>query len=100
MLIVSGLMKFRPDRIADARREALVIMEASKAEAGCRTYELSAQVADPLTFRLFEEWESAEALTLHFQTSHFKAFAALLPGLLAAAPSFLRYEVARVAPLR
>jgi len=31
----------------------------SAAEVGCRTYELSAQLTDPLTLRLFEEWDDA-----------------------------------------
>jgi quinol monooxygenase YgiN len=76
------------------------MMAQSSAEAGCRTYELSTQLIDPLTFRLFEEWDSAEALAAHFQTPLFQAFSAALPGLLAAAPAFLRYEIAEVGPLR
>jgi len=64
MIVVSGTMTFRPDRIEDARREANVIMALSSAEAGCRTYELSTQLKDPLTLRLFEEWDSAEALEI------------------------------------
>jgi quinol monooxygenase YgiN len=72
----------------------------SAAAVGCRTYELSAQLTDPLTLRLFEEWDDAEALSVHFQTPHFKVFSAALPDLLATAPSFLRYEIAAVGPLR
>jgi Antibiotic biosynthesis monooxygenase len=54
----------------------------SAAEVGCRTYELSAQLTDPLTLRLFEEWDDAEALSVHFQTPNFKVFSAALPDLL------------------
>jgi quinol monooxygenase YgiN len=71
----------------------------SAAEVGCRT-KLSAQLTDPLTLRLFEEWDDAEVLSVHFQTPLFKVFSAALPDLLATAPSFLRYEIAAVGPLR
>lgn len=100
MLVISGTMKIRQDRMDEARRQAMSIMTSSAGEPGCRTYELSAQLADPLALRLFEEWDSAEALSAHFQTPHFQAFAAALPDLLAAPPTFLRYEVAEVSTLR
>jgi len=99
VLVISGTMTFREDRLEEAHRQAVLIMSRSAAEVGCRTYELSAKLTDPLTFRLFEEWDSAEALTAHFQTPHFRAYSAALPDLLGAAPSFLRYEIADVRPL-
>lgn len=100
MIVISGTIKIRPDRMDEARLHSFSIMKDSAAEPGCCTYELSAQLSDPLTLRLFEEWESAEALSAHFQTAHFHAFAAALPSLLAAPPTFLRYEVADISPLR
>ena len=99
MLVISGTLSFRKDRLEEAHRQARLIMTRSAAEAGCQTYELSAQITDPLTFRLFEEWESADALAAHFQTPHFQVFAAALPDLVSAAPKFLRYEVTEVSPL-
>ena len=99
MLVISGTAQIRPDKIDEARSTAIAMAAQSSAEAGCRTYELSALLTDPTTFRLFEEWESPEALSAHFQTPHFKAFAAALPNVLAAPPLFLRYEVASVGPL-
>jgi quinol monooxygenase YgiN len=99
MLVISGTMTFRKDRLDEAHRQAMLIMSQSATEPGCKTYELSAKLSDPLSFRLFEEWDNPEALTAHFQTPHFQTFSGALPSLLATPPHFLRYEIANVRPL-
>lgn len=99
MLVISGAITFRADRIEEARQAALAMMAQSAAEPGCRTYEFSTLLADPLTFRLFEVWDDLQALNAHFQTPHFAAFSASLADLVAAHPVILRYEIAEVAPL-
>jgi quinol monooxygenase YgiN len=71
----------------------------STAEPGCAAYEISELLSDPHTFRIFEQWDSADALAAHFKTPHFAAFSQVLPKFLAASPVILRYEVAKVGPL-
>jgi quinol monooxygenase YgiN len=65
MLIVAGYMDVEP-----AAREAFLAgrvegMKASQAEAGCLDYVLSPDPLDLGRVRLFERWESKEALGAH-----------------------------------
>ena len=99
MIVISGTARIRPDKIDEARQAAIAMAATSSAEPGCRTYELSTLLTDPLTFRLFEEWEDAGALAQHFQTDHFRAFSTALPAFLAEVPKFQRYDVSAVGPL-
>ena len=100
MIVISGTARIRPEAKAEAKAAAIAMAATSAAEPGCAAYELSELLTDPNTFRLFEQWDSAEALAAHFQTPHFAEFSRVLPGFLAAAPTFLRYEVASAGPLR
>ena len=100
MIVISGTARIRPEVKAEARAAALEMAALSAAEPGCTVYELSELLDDPFTFRLFEQWESADALAAHFATPHFAAFSRALPGFLAAPPQFTRYEVAKAGPLR
>jgi quinol monooxygenase YgiN len=78
MIIVSGIMAVEPssnDRMVELAR---TVAAESLKEPGCRTYGLWAHPDMPGRFRIFEEWESQEALTEHFATPHFAAFGAAL----------------------
>jgi quinol monooxygenase YgiN len=99
MIVISGTARIRTELKAEARDAALEMARLSSAEPGCAVYELSELLGDPFTFRVFEQWESAEALATHFATPHFLAFSKALPGFLAAAPVFMRYQVASAAAL-
>jgi quinol monooxygenase YgiN len=74
MIIVSGIMTFNPsahERVVDLAR---VLTTETLKEPGCRTYGFWADPDMPGRFRIFEEWESQEALTEHFAMPHFAAF--------------------------
>jgi quinol monooxygenase YgiN len=78
MIIVSGIMVVSPpshDRMVDLARS--VATESLK-EPGCRTYGVWADPDARGRFRIFEEWDSQEALTDHFGTPHFSAFGSAL----------------------
>lgn len=93
MIVVAGTVPVKPERREDAVRVALAMAEATRAEAGCLDYRFYAELADPNTFLIFEEWESDEALAKHFETEHMRAFQASLPGMVGGAPSVHRYVV-------
>ena len=100
MLVVAGSVRIDPARREEALRAALEMMEATRREAGCRAYTLSADLADPGRFHLFEEWDSPEALAAHFATPHMARFQQALGGLGVRELAVQRYEVASVGPLR
>lgn len=99
MIVISGTARVRPEVRTQALAAALNMARQSQAEAGCRAYEFSVTLDDENTFRLFEQWDDEASLLAHFGTPHFAAFSASLGGMLAAAPSFTRYDVAGAGPL-
>lgn len=44
---------------------------ASRAESGCKSYELTTYVEDSNRFSFIERWESPEALQTHAASAHF-----------------------------
>jgi quinol monooxygenase YgiN len=100
MLIVAGEIEIDPTHRLDAIAAAREVMEATREEPGCRTYVFTTELDHPGRFRIFEEWESQEALDAHFTTPHMAAFQAKLGGLGVLAVRVQKYEVARVGPVR
>jgi quinol monooxygenase YgiN len=81
MIIVSGIMTVDPsshDRMVELAR---TVSTESLKEPGCRAYGLWADPDVRGRFRVFEEWDSQEALTEHFGTPHFAAFGSSLGDL-------------------
>ena len=96
MIVIAGTVPVRPDRRADAVKAALAMAEATHAEPGCRTYRFAADLGDPNTFLVFEEWEDEAALARHFATEHMATFRRAVPALVAGRSAVRRYVVERV----
>jgi len=93
MIVIAGKIQVKPERRDEARKAALDMVEATRRESGCLSYAFYADLVEPATFFLFEEWESDAALGAHFQTEHMARFQQQIPALLAAPPTFKRYVV-------
>jgi quinol monooxygenase YgiN len=91
MIVIAGSIVIRPDRRDEAVRVAVEMQRATEGEPGCVTYRFAADLVDPNTFRLFEEWESEAALARHFETPHMRTFRERIPALVAAPPQIHRY---------
>ena len=100
MIVIAGRVVIDPAKREEAVRAALEMMEETAKEPGCISYTFSADLADAGTFRLFEEWESAQALDAHFATPHMARFGAAIGQLGVREMKVQRYEVASVGPLR
>ena len=46
--------------------------DASRAEPGCITFDVSRSVEDENVFVLYEEWQDQAALDFHYNTAHFQ----------------------------
>jgi len=93
MIIIAGTITINPDRRQEAIQAALQMAEATQAERGCLAYQFYADLQEPNTFFIFEEWETEEALAAHFQSEHMKAFQAQLPQFVAGQPQIKQYQV-------
>ncbi len=100
MLVIAGRITLDPAKNSDAVAAATEMMKATRKESGCRTYVFSAELEEPGAFRIFEEWETEEALRAHFETPHMKRFQAAMGGLGITGMSIQRYEISSVGPLR
>lgn len=71
------------------------LVEPTRAEAGCRLYELWRNREDPAEFTFVEEWDSREALAAHGETAHIQAGRRAMADLLDQAPDLRLYDLVR-----
>lgn len=87
--------KAKPDHVARVREILTALVDATRREPGCLSYELLQNHADPTEFVFVEQWVSAAAEQAHFVTPHLVATLQQLTGLLASEPQIRRYGVVR-----
>lgn len=87
--------KAKPDKAAEVREILEALVEPTRREAGCLSYELLQNHSDPSEFVFVERWASPEAEQAHFVTPHLLATLQQLTGLLASEPQICRYGVVR-----
>jgi quinol monooxygenase YgiN len=100
MLVIAGRIELDPKDREKAIAAAVEMMRATREEPGCRSYVFSAELEDPGALRIFEEWDSEEALRAHFATPHMARFQKAIIALPIKSSSVLRYEVSKVGPVR
>ncbi len=74
MIYVIATMKIEVDTRELVTVAARPCIEASRAEPGCRRYDLLTEMFDPTAMVFVEEWDSREALEAHFATQHVAAW--------------------------
>ena len=99
MLVIAGSISIDPAKRAPAIAAALEMMSATHEEKGCISYTFSADLSDPGEFRIFEEWESQQALDAHLKSPHMAKFQAAMGGFGVRGMKVQRYEIASVGPL-
>jgi quinol monooxygenase YgiN len=58
------------DKVDSLRGLLRGLLQPTRAEEGCISYELLQNTVDPTDFTFVEEWTSREALEGHFQSDH------------------------------
>ncbi len=94
-LRVVARVQARPNKVNELLSVLSSLVEPTRKEPGCLSYELLQNNEDPADFTLIEEWQSNTALESHFGTKHFKDALVKLPNLVAAEPDIRRYHLAR-----
>lgn len=74
MIVVTGIAEIAEDSIETIKQAAGIMAKASRAESGCREYAFYEDIETPGRFRIYEEWESADALRAHFNEPHMAVF--------------------------
>jgi quinol monooxygenase YgiN len=99
MVVVAGTASLRPGEGESAEKLIEEVVRLTRPEAGCLSYTFYYAIGDPNTIRVFEEWESEEALNAHLGQDHTQRFLASIGELVSSAPDVKRYFVDRIAPL-
>ena len=95
MLIVAGEIVVEPGRIDGVRGALRSMEEETRKESGCQAYAFSADINEPERVRIFERWESMDALQAHFKTPHMAAFGAALGQVQPKSMEIKVYEIDR-----
>ena len=94
-LRVIARVKAKPDQVTQMREILTALVDATRREPGCLSYELLQNQADATEFVFVERWASAAAEQAHFVTPHLLTTLQQLTGLLASEPQICRYGVVR-----
>jgi quinol monooxygenase YgiN len=98
MIVLSGTFIAKPDATAVLVNMATTLLPLSRAEAGCIRYDFLQDALIPQRFVFFELWKTRDDLNAHFQTPHFKEFAAKFPLLIDGEAEILTYEALQAVP--
>ena len=71
------------------------LVEPTRNESGCISYELLQNRTDPTDFTFVEEWETDAAIDAHLTTKHISDALTKLPGLISCEPDIRRYHVVK-----
>jgi quinol monooxygenase YgiN len=74
MLVNAVVYTFPADKAEEAARVLRALRDASRAEPGCITFDVSRGSDDANVFVLYEEWRDQAALDEHYKTGHFERF--------------------------
>ncbi len=70
MIVITVTFSPREDVHEEVMAAWAELVKASQAESGCITYAVSADILDPTVMRLYEEWETHQALIDHQEMPH------------------------------
>jgi len=99
VIVVSGLIELASEGLALALDAARSMAAATREEEGCISYAFYTDIESPTRVRIFEEWESEEALAAHFRSPHMAVFRAALADVGVLSRDVKRYEVSGVSSM-
>ncbi len=94
-LRVIARINARTDKVDELRSVLTSLVDATRKEPGCMSYNLLENNDDPTDFTMVEEWESKNALEVHLSAKAFKDAQVKMPGLVAAKADIRLYHLVR-----
>jgi quinol monooxygenase YgiN len=92
-LRVVARITVRADTVNEVRSLLNELIEPTRKETGCISYELLQNNADPTDFTFVEEWQGDEAIDAHLGTEHIQSVLSRVTGMLAAPPDIRKYSL-------
>jgi quinol monooxygenase YgiN len=73
-LTLVAFLRAKPGQVEELGRRLQLLVEPTRAEAGCLNYDLHRSNPDADVWMLYENWKSPADLDAHFQTPYLKDF--------------------------
>lgn len=83
----------QPDKVEELKSILLNLVEPTRSEKGCVSYQLLQDKTDSAEFVFIEEWTSDSAIDTHMTTSHVQDALSKAQSLFAKAPDIRKYVV-------
>ena len=74
MIIISGTQRLTPAGLASLKDQTAKVLAETRKEDGCIVYCFAEDLLEPGLIRIYEEWESREALEGHQNSAHIAAW--------------------------
>jgi quinol monooxygenase YgiN len=78
-----AFFRARPNQTQAPGTALSALVEPTRAETACLDYDLHQSLDDTDVWFVYENWSSAEGLSLHMQSEHVRAFLRAAPDLIA-----------------
>ncbi len=92
-LRVIARLKAQPGQVDELSSVLIGLIEPTRKEQGCITYEMLQNNEDPTDFTFVEEWTEEAALVKHFETDHIQNALSKFPDLLAEELDVRKYHL-------
>lgn len=83
MIVVTAKITAQPGKRNNIISKAKDLIESTRLESGCISYNLYSSTEDDDVLVMLEQWKNQEVLDTHMQTEHFKAFGKGIKDILA-----------------
>jgi quinol monooxygenase YgiN len=100
VLVIHASVLVDPAKTDAAVAAAKEMMVESRKEPGCHAYTFTRDLSEPGRFHIIEEWESDEALAVHFKAPHMAKFQQAVAGLGVKDMKAEKFVVSSKGPLR
>ncbi|NYB26943.1 MAG: antibiotic biosynthesis monooxygenase [Methanobacteriaceae archaeon] len=96
MIMVTAKMTAKPGERNNIILKAKDLIESSRSESGCISYNLYTSTEDDDVLMMLEQWKNQDVLDSHLKTEHFKAFGAAVEDILARELNINVYSVDQI----
>ena len=93
-LTIVANIKTKPDKVELVKAELLKLIDITRAEDGCITYDLHQDNENPAHFLFYENWESRELWQTHMGNPHLQDYMTATEG---AVEEFTLNEMSQIA---
>ncbi len=91
-IIVVATFEAKKGMVEKLKSQVSKLLAPTRAEKGCRLYDLHQDDQKPESFLFYEIWETNEALEKHLQSSHLKEILASAMDLITKAPDIRTFK--------